>query len=193
MLQKVHEMDNKKVVKEIRDWVIALGVAIVAALLIRTYLFAPVLVDGQSMMPTLHDQNRMIVNKIGYIVGDPKRGDIVVFHATEDRDYIKRVIGLPGDSVEYKSDKLYINGKYIPEPYLDEYKKQIDEGTLTDDFTLESLYGIKKIPKGEYWLMGDNRRFSQDSRHLGPIKRDKIIGNTNLVFWPLNEFRTVNK
>lgn len=182
-------MDKKNVVKEVRDWVIALGVAIIAALLIRTYLFAPVLVDGQSMMPTLHDQNRMIVNKIGYIVGEPKRGDIVVFHATEDRDYIKRVIGLPGETIEYKDDKLLINGKVIKEAYLDEYKKQIDEGTLTDDFSLEGLYGKKRIPKGEYWLMGDNRRFSQDSRHLGPIKRDKILGKTSLVFWPLSEFR----
>ncbi|MDF2556748.1 MAG: lepB [Bacillales bacterium] len=182
-------MDRNKVVKEVRDWIIALGVAIIAALLIRTFLFAPVLVDGQSMMPTLHDQNRMIVNKIGYIVGEPKRGDIVVFHATQDRDYIKRVIGLPGDTIEYKDDVLFINGKEVKEPYLDKYKSQIDEGTLTDNFSLEALHGMKKIPKGEYWLMGDNRRFSQDSRHLGPIKRDKILGKTSLVFWPLNEFR----
>ena len=183
-------MDKNRVVKEVRDWIIALGVAIIAALLIRTYLFAPVLVDGQSMMPTLHDQNRMIVNKIGYIVGEPERGDIVVFHATEERDYIKRVIGLPGDTVEYDNDVLLINGKKVDEPYLDEYKKQIEDGTLTDNFKVEELYGIKKIPKGKYWLMGDNRRFSQDSRHLGPIERNKIVGKTNLVFWPLNDFRT---
>lgn len=184
-------MENKKTAIEIRDWVTALGVAIIAALLIRTYLFVPILVDGESMMPTLHDKNRMIVNKIGYITGEPKRGEIVVFHAPDGRDYIKRVIGLPGDSVEYKNDILYINGEKVDEPYLDKYKKQVETGTLTEDFTLESLYDIKRLPKNKYWLMGDNRRWSKDSREIGPIKRDKIVGKTSLVFWPMSEFRTV--
>ncbi|MDF2535482.1 MAG: lepB [Bacillales bacterium] len=184
-------MENKKVTKEIRYWIFTLSLAIAVVLLIRTYLYASVLVDG-NMMPTLHDKNRMIVNKIGYILGDPKRGDIVVFHATENTDFIKRVIGLPGDSVEYKNDVLYINGKKLDEPYLNEYKKQVESGTLTDDFTLESLIGIKKIPKDEYWLMGDNRRWSKDSRQLGPIKRNKIVGKTNLVYWPMSEIRFVD-
>jgi signal peptidase I len=184
-------LENKKTAKEIRDWVFALGVAIIAAVLIRTFLFVPVLVDGDSMMPTLNDKSRMIVNKIGYSVGEPKRGDIVVFHAPDGRDYIKRVIGIPGDSIEYKNDVLTINGKKIEEPYLNKYKKQIETGTLTEDFTLENLFGIKRIPKDEYWLMGDNRRWSKDSREIGTIKRDKIVGKTSLVFWPLSEFRFV--
>jgi signal peptidase I len=186
-------LDNKKTAKEIRDWVIALGVAIIAAILIRTFLFVPVLVDGDSMMPTLNDKNRMIVNKIGYSVGEPKRGDIVVFHAPEpeEGDFIKRVIGLPGDTVEYKNDVLTINGKKVEEPYLNKYKQQVEAGTLTEDFTLESLFGIKRLPKDEYWLMGDNRRGSKDSRGIGPIKRDKIVGKTSLVFWPISEIRFV--
>ncbi len=77
------------------------------------------------MMPTLENGDRMIVNKIGYMIGEPNRFDIVVFHAPEGKDYIKRVIGLPGDHIEYKNDQLYINGEPIEEPYLDEYKAQI--------------------------------------------------------------------
>ena len=179
------------IVKEIKDWAISLGVAIVVAIIIKTYFFTPVLVSGPSMKPTLHNNNRMVLNKIGLILSTPKRGDIVVFHATEEKDYIKRVVGMPGDSIEYKNDQLFINGKEVDEPYLDEYKKQLSEGKLTNDFSLEDSFGLKKIPKGEYFLMGDNRRVSGDSRELGPIKKSKIIGKTSIVFWPLSEFRIV--
>ena len=89
------------------------------------------------MMPTLEDGDRMIVNKIGYTIGKPDRFDIVVFHAPEQKDYIKRIIGLPGDEVEYRDDILYINGEAFEEPYLDQYKAEVADSPLTEDFTLE--------------------------------------------------------
>lgn len=178
----------KKEKNELWEWSKALLIAFGIAAIIRFFLFTPIVVDGESMMPTLKNGDRMVVNKIGYMVGEPHRFDIVVFHAPEQKNYIKRVIGLPGDRVEYKNDQLYINGKAIPEPYLDQYKSEITEGSLTDDFTLaETAAQVDKIPEGYIFVMGDNRRYSKDSRLIGLVAIDEIIGNTNLVFWPFDE------
>ena len=114
---------TKKEKNELWEWIKALLIAFVIAVVIRYVLFTPIVVDGESMMPTLNDGDRMIVNKIGYKIGGPDRFDIVVFHAPEGKDYIKRVIGLPGDTIEYKDDQLYINGKAYDEPYLDKYNQ----------------------------------------------------------------------
>ncbi|OEH91242.1 signal peptidase I [Bacillus solimangrovi] len=168
------------------EWVKALLIAVALAAIIRYFFFAPIVVDGLSMMPTLHDQNRMIVNKFNYSIGKPQRFDVVVFEATEDKDYIKRVIGLPGDHVAYKDDVLYINGEQMNEPYLDELKKDV-EGNLTYDFTLEELTGFDVVPEGELFVLGDNRRFSKDSRMIGTIPMERIIGEAQLVYWPLKD------
>ncbi len=185
-------MGKSKGKSEIFEWIKALVIAIVLAAIIRYFLFAPILVDGLSMMPTLHNENRMVVNKMSYKIGEPERFDIVVFHATEEKDYIKRVIGLPGDKIEYKDDTLYVNGKAYDEPYLDEAKEQMIEGPLTEPFTLEEIIGQETVPEGEVFVMGDNRRYSKDSRHIGTIKQSEILGKTSLVYWPLNEFRIVD-
>lgn len=176
-------MTRKK--SELFEWIKALAIAVILAAVIRYFLFAPIVVDGLSMMPTLHDQDRMIVNKIGYKIGEPERFDIVVFHATEEKDYIKRVIGLPGDRVEYRDDTLYINGKACEEPYLDEYKNTLIDGPLTEPFTVE------EVPEGQLFVMGDNRRYSKDSRHIGPVSKDEVMGKTSLIYWPLNDIRFV--
>ncbi|MBS4207644.1 signal peptidase I [Bacillus sp. FJAT-50079] len=173
---------------EIWEWTKALLIAIGLAVVIRYFLFAPIVVDGSSMMPTLHNGDRMIVNKLG----KPDRFDIVVFHAPEQKDYIKRVIGLPGDTVEYRNDVLYINGEPFEEPYLDVYKSQITEGLLTPDFKLEELPGGHvTVPEGQVFVMGDNRRFSKDSRHIGTIDMSAIIGDTKIVYWPVKDIRLV--
>ena len=109
-------MKEKKTKNETLEWVKALLIAFGLAAIIRIFLFTPIVVDGISMMPTLEDGDRMIVNKIGYTIGTPNRFDIVVFHAPEQKDYIKRVIGLPGDTVEYRDDVLYVNGQAYDEP-----------------------------------------------------------------------------
>lgn len=184
---------TKKEKNELWEWVKALLIAFAIAACIRYFLFTPIVVDGDSMMPTLVDGDRMIVNKIGYTIGEPDRFDIVVFHAPEGKDYIKRVIGLPGDTVAYMDDQLYINGEAYTEPYLDQYKAEIADGNLTGDFTLQDIDPtLDVIPEGYVFVMGDNRRFSKDSRHIGIVDQKKIIGNTSIVFWPLNEIKIVD-
>lgn len=177
---------------ELWEWTKALIIAVVLAAFIRYFLFAPIVVDGLSMMPTLHDQDRMIVNKFSYKIGEPDRFDIIVFHAPENKDYIKRVIGLPGDKVEYKNDTLYINGKAYKEPYLDEFKNQVIDGPLTEPFTLEETpVGQETVPEGHLFVMGDNRRYSKDSRHIGAVPMEKVLGNTSMIYWPLEDIRFV--
>ncbi|WP_071459424.1 signal peptidase I [Bacillus massilinigeriensis] len=178
---------------ELWEWIKALLIAVVLAAVIRYFLFAPIVVDGLSMMPTLHDQDRMIVNKLSYKIGEPERFDIIVFHAPENKDYIKRVIGLPGDTVEYKDDTLYINGKAYEEPYLEKYKKEALDGPLTDPFTLEEKIGRKTVPEGHLFVMGDNRRFSKDSRHIGTVPMKKVLGKTSIIYWPISDIRSVNQ
>lgn len=192
MLKIGGEQEMKKKKNELWEWTKALLIAVILAAVIRYFLFAPIVVDGLSMMPTLHDQNRMIVNKFSYEIGQPKRFDIIVFHAPEGKDYIKRVIGLPGDKIEYKNDILYVNGKAYKEPYLDEYKKQVMDGPLTDSFKLkDTAVASETVPKGELFVMGDNRRFSKDGRHIGAIPMSKVIGKTNMVYWPIKDAHIV--
>ncbi|MFF5993294.1 signal peptidase I [Lysinibacillus sp. KU-BSD001] len=186
-MEKVEKEKN-----ELWEWIKALLIAFAIAAFIRYFLFTPIVVDGDSMMPTLEDGDRMIVNKIGYKIGNPDRFDIVVFHAPEGKDYIKRVIGVPGDHVEYIDDQLYINGEPIDEPYLNQYKAEITEGNLTGDFTLQDIEpNLDVIPEGYVFVMGDNRRFSKDSRHIGIVSIDEMIGNTNLIFWPISDIKIV--
>lgn len=178
---------TKKQKNEVWEWIKALLIAVALAFVIRYFFFAPIVVDGYSMMPTLHDQDRMIVNKFSYQLGKPDRFDIIVFKAPEGKDYIKRVIGLPGDTVEYKNDTLYINGEKYEEPYLENYKEGIVGGTLTNSFTLEDVIDQKTVPEGHVFVLGDNRRVSKDSRHIGPVSFDMILGETSLVYWPIED------
>ena len=183
---------SNKPKNELVEWIKALVTAFVLAIIIRFVLFTPIVVDGESMMPTLVNGERIVVNKVDYKLRDIKRFDIVVFHAPEKKDYIKRVIGLPGDYVEYKNDQLYINGKKYDELYLTAFKNEVEDGgTLTEDFTLQDYTNKKIIPKDYYFVMGDNRRNSKDSRHIGLIKEGDIVGKASLVFWPLESFGTV--
>jgi signal peptidase I len=175
---------------ETYEWIKAIIGALVLAVIIRSFFFTPIVVDGASMNPTLQNQDRMIVTKIG----EPNRFDIVVFHAPDGKDYIKRVIGLPGDKIEYKNDVLYVNGKAYDEPYLKSYKDKIIQGTLTDSFTLkETIVGSETVPKGHLFVLGDNRRHSTDSRDIGAIPLEKVIGTTKIVYYPIKEIKIIKK
>ncbi|MEG1503468.1 MAG: signal peptidase I [Enterococcus sp.] len=170
-----------------------LYLVVLAAILVglRQFVFTPVVVKGDSMDPTLIDGERVIALKNTEI----QRFDIVTFPAPDDvgKNYIKRVVGLPGDTVEYKKDVLYINGKKYAEPYLDEYKSKLTDGQpLTDDFDLNKLYGSEKVPAGELFVMGDNRRISKDSRMIGTIKEKDIMADVKFVFWPIKRFGTID-
>ncbi|MCY9548668.1 signal peptidase I [Lysinibacillus xylanilyticus] len=166
----------------------AIAFALLVAFVIKQFLFTPVLVKGASMMPTLEDQDRVIINKIGPKFKSVDRFDIVVVKMNEEENYIKRIIGLPGDKIEYKDDQLYINGEKYSEPYLDQYKKELkDSGSLTYDFTLEQILGETTVPEGDYFVLGDNRRVSKDSRvpEVGFIPKEKIMGTTSIICWPI--------
>ncbi|NEU29394.1 signal peptidase I [bacterium LRH843] len=169
--------------KESWEWLKALAIALVLAFVIRQFLFAPVIVDGESMMPTLESRDRMIVNKFGYIIGNPDRFDIIVFHAPGGKDYIKRVIGLPGDTIEYENDTLFINGKAFEEPYLDELKQIYGDQLVTANFQFEH------VPEDHIFVLGDNRRNSRDSRDIGPVPINEVVGKANIVFWPISNIR----
>lgn len=191
-MREAYEMSEKKTKNETWEWIKALLIAFGLAAIIRVFLFTPIVVDGVSMMPTLEDGDRMIVNKIGYTIGEPDRFDIVVFHAPEQKDYIKRIIGLPGDEVEYKEDMLFINGEPIDEPYLDKYKAELTDGQLTENFTLEEKTLTKVVPDDHIFVLGDNRRKSKDSRHIGVVPIDEVIGSTKIVFWPFKDIGIVD-
>ncbi|WP_170006676.1 signal peptidase I [Bacillus fonticola] len=175
--------------KEGLEWIKAFAIGILLFLLIRTFLFSSYEVEGKSMVPTLQDGDKLIVSKIGYTIGEIDRLDVIVFHATETEDYVKRVIGLPGDSIRYENDQLFVNDQPIPEPFLDESKGQWDVGTFTGDFTLEGLESTnaQTVPEGKIFVLGDNRLGSRDSRHFGFVDIDEVVGQVSLRFWPFKE------
>ncbi|MCA0149031.1 MULTISPECIES: signal peptidase I [Rossellomorea] len=179
---------REEVKREGLEWIKALGIGLIIFIIIRTFLFSNYVVEGESMMPTLQDGNKLVVNKIGYHIGELDRFDVVVFHANEKEDYVKRIIGLPGDKIVYKDDKLYVNGKYYPEPYLEKFKQEYIGSKLTGDFTLQEITGEKTVPKGKIFVLGDNRRGSMDSRYFGFVDREQIVGKVDLRYWPINEW-----
>lgn len=164
--------NNREKIKDIMSYVII----IIIVILIRTFIMTPVTVNGTSMMNTLEHKDVMILNKIGVKLNNIKRFDIVVIDI-EDSYLIKRVIGLPGENIAYKDGKLYVNGKVLEDPY---YKND-----NTDDFDMV------KIPKGYYFVMGDNRSNSIDSRIIGTINKEDIKGTTKFVLFPFKNFGIV--
>ncbi|HEU5141084.1 MAG TPA: signal peptidase I [Bacillales bacterium] len=174
--------------KAVLDWVKAIVIAVVIVFVIQNFFFANYVVHGQSMLPTIHDGNRVIVNKIDYDLSKPERFELIVFHYSESEDFIKRVIGLPGDSLHYENDVLYINGEPMKEPYLKPFKEQLVSGKLTQDFTLKEKTGKKVVPKGKVFVLGDNRRRSYDSRYFGFVSMDDIVGKVDLRYWPISAF-----
>lgn len=163
-----------KFLKEIYPYLIIIAVVLV----IKAYIVAPIMVSGSSMDSTLKNGDIMILQKIGYNEKTIKRFDIIVINYN-NKPLIKRVIGLPGDKVESISGTLYINDEKIDEPYL-------DKDTYTKTFSIEQLFDVEKIPEGYYFVLGDNREVSIDSRTIGLISIDNIMGKASLVIYPFN-------
>lgn len=182
-----------KFLKEIFEWILVVVVSIVLYFLISTYLFAPYTVKGHSMDYTFADNDKVFISKIG---SNYERGDEIVFHANENDDYIKRIIGIPGDTIEVVDDILYINGKKVDEPYLDKKKSELKSsgvsGNLTPDFNIEYLKSTqsKTVPENMYFVLGDNRQNSTDSRAFGFIKKDSVVGKVVLRYYPFSSFKT---
>ena len=155
---------------------------------VREFAFTNYVVQGQSMMPNVSDGDRILVNKIGYEVQDPDRFDKIIFPVDEETDYIKRVVGLPGDEIEYEDDELIINDEVYEEDFLEEYEETSEETPFTEDFTLEEVTGKTEVPEGELFVLGDNRQNSVDSRHIGFVSTGDVVGQANVAFWPLKNF-----
>lgn len=169
------------------EWLKTLGIAIIIAVFLRTFFFSSYIVDGESMMPTLENGNLLIINKVVDEIDDLNRFDVIVFHASSEDDYVKRIIGLPGDTIEYKNDILYVNDKAIKEPYLEKFKKETKGQKLTNDFTLKSITGNKVVPENYIFVLGDNRQESYDSRYFGFVPIENVVGKVNLRYWPIDE------
>jgi len=155
-------------------------VVAVAVFLLFIFVVGLQQVVGPSMSPTLQEGNVIVVNKMFYTFNDVKRGDIIVLSESE-KYMIKRVIGIAGDYVEYKNNSLYINGELIEEDYL-------NDSVYTDDFSLSEL-GYTIIPENMYFVLGDNREDSLDSRSYGLISKKQIIGKTWFCIWPLSNLK----
>ena len=160
----------KKIFKEYGIY----ALIIIVVILIKTYVISPIVVSGDSMDSTLKDGDIMLLNKLNYDESKIERFDIVVVKYN-NKHIIKRVIGLPGDEIEYIDNMLYINGKVYTEKFL-------DEDTKTEDFKVNS------IPEGKYFVLGDNREVSLDSRKIGLIKEEDIEGHAIYTIFPFNRF-----
>lgn len=185
---------SRSTTRSIVEWVAVIGGALIVALVIKTFLIQAFYIPSGSMEPTLDIGDRVLVNKLSYRLHDVNRGDLVVFEAAEGegncgipvseaatgvaeggiKDLIKRVIGLPGETVEGRDGQIVINGRVLDEPYL-------PDGVATADF--EAV----EIPEGCIFVMGDNRGDSRDSRVFGPIGEDQIVGRAFVRVWPPND------
>lgn len=189
-----------KAFKQVMSWVIPVVIGLLIAFLIRAFVLQPVRVDGPSMLPNLQNNERVITWKQAKI----HRGSVVVFDAngvdpqvSQKTYYVKRVIGLPGDTVEAKNGKLYVNGKLVRQSYINKYQRK--EGT--GDWTLKSISvqnswlknsGATKVPAGEYFVLGDHRSVSNDSRYYGFVPKSKLLGVVHVGFWSGNQTKKSN-
>src|SRR3989339_1694049 len=155
----------------ILDFIETIVVSLAIFAVVSLFLFQPHQVDGRSMEPNFHDKEYILTDKISYRFGEPKRSDVVVFHSPQDEriDFIKRIIGVPGDSLQIKGGYLYINGTKIEENYIND-PGQVAQGRFLKE-------GAKvDVPAGQFFVMGDNRLHSSDSREWGFVTRDEIVG-----------------
>lgn len=158
-------------------WSRDLFISLVVSLFIILFLYQPVRVEGTSMLPMLEDQDRLFINKMAYRVGEIHRGDVVVFLYPRDhqKSYIKRVIALPGDDLRIDHGRVYVNGNQVTERYVP--SRYADDRSEAEEV----------IPAGEYFVMGDHRSISSDSRDFGPVERSLIYGKAAFVYWPLDQ------
>ena len=164
------------------SWFRDLVVSVAISAFIIVFLYQPVRVEGTSMLPMLEDQDRLFINKMAYRVGDIHQGDVVVFQYPRDhsKSYIKRVIALPGDALRIDHGRVYVNGTRLKEPYVPE--------RYTDDRSQREMI----LPANDYFVMGDHRSISSDSRDFGPVDRSLIYGKAAFVYWPMEQVGVVH-
>lgn len=179
------EAHRRRVWRQIREWVSVIVVAVVIATLLRTFVVQQYYIAGPSMETTLWGNDRVLVNKLSYRIGDPQRGDVIVFDrittngdSVQHDDLIKRVIGLGGETLEIRDCRVFIDGAPLAEPWLSDAPTDENCGTANLDPV--------RVGQDEVFLIGDNRPMSFDSRMFGPIDRDLIRGRAVVVIWPFD-------
>jgi len=170
-------MAQEKKKNEWLEWVKAIFVALILVLILRTFVFSASVVEGESMSPTLEHGNKIIFNKFVYLIGEPERNDVIIIQRPL-KNYVKRVIGLPGEVIEIRNHILYIDDKAYEQSYISE------EAILNT-----GNFGPIEVPKDSYFVMGDNRSISKDSRNgLGFIDSEHIIGKSEFIIYPFSEW-----
>ena len=174
----------------VREWATVLVVALVIAITVRSFILQQFYISGPSMEATMFQDNRVLVNKLSYRLHDIHRGDVVVFdrvtvdgQVVQHDDLIKRVIALGGEKISIKDCKVFIDGKLLPEPYLNDYDLV---QTVIEDRCRVPMMDEMIIPANQLFVMGDNRPQSFDSRMFGPIEQDLVVGRAFVIIWPLN-------
>ena len=163
-------------------WLRDVLASVAVSVFIILFLYQPVRVEGTSMVPMLQDQDRLFINKLAYHMGDVRLNDVVVFHYPRDpaKSYIKRVIALPGDAIRIDHGKVFVNKVRLIEPYV--------PARYTDDRSQPEMI----VPANEYFVMGDHRSISSDSRDFGPVERSLIYGKASFVYWPFDQAGVVH-
>lgn len=176
---KKAEKEKKPFWREVLEWIVTIIAAVAIAFVVRTFLFEPVRVDGNSMNYTLANGEIMLVTKPEYLLGEPQRFDVVICHypGRGNTNFVKRIVGLPGDKVAVLDGFLYVNGEKYEEEYI----------TNRPNYTLPEY----EVPEGMYFVLGDNRSNSNDSHLIGPIERSMIVGHVRQVVFPFGNWRTV--
>lgn len=180
----------KYLINELVSIIFAVLVAVLIFLALRHYVLQPFQVEGSSMEPQLHNQDQMVMLRNNEI----ERFDVVVFPDPRGSgdSYVKRIIGQPGDELYFSNDTLYLNNQAVEEPYLEPLKSET-EGKFTEDFSLWDTLGLTQVPEGYYFVMGDNRPYSGDSRQFGLIQAEDIQGVTNFVYFPFERFGKIEE
>lgn len=193
--------------KFLKEWFFPIAIAILVVVLIRSFLFTRVKVSGPSMEPNLQDNENVFLNK----VASYKRGDVIVFNAKDedpryqsgDDKYVKRIIAIPGDTVEYKASNLYVNGKKVNQSFI-----SLNERTQGTEMSFGSTWSLKTlssgtlwqkkdrnnstVPKGKYFVMGDHRSVSNDGRYFGFVDKKHVVGKVIVPFWNSNKTAKAN-
>ena len=168
------------------DFLETIVVSLAIFAVVYIFLFQPHQVDGQSMMPNFKNAEYILTDKLSYRIHAPKRGDVIVFHSPQDErvDFIKRIMGVPGDTLKVEGGYVYLNGTKLDENYINE------PGTVTAGHFLHENTEIE-VPPGQYFVMGDNRNHSSDSREWGLVTSQEIVGRAFFRYWPISEFGLV--
>jgi signal peptidase I len=186
-------------VKRVLEYAAVIAAAVLVAVAVQAWLVKPYRIPSESMLDTLRPGDRVLVNRAVYHLRDPHRGDVVVFRYPDDPSvvFIKRIVGVPGDVLKVRDGRLYVNGEPLKEPYVHRTAGRTDPtvaqaaiagSTLHDPWSLADSY---RVPDGQYFVMGDNRTDSDDSRDWGTVPRTAIVGEGLVTYWPLSRLRAL--